>query len=83
MLTYAHVCSRMLTYAPQDTRCWLASTARCLYSDVCSRMLTYAHVCSRMLRRIRGVGWRQLRDASGSVRSRAAASHVSIRERMT
>ena len=73
MLTYAHVCSA--GYA-------LLVGVNCAML-IYRRMLTYAHVCSRMLRRIRGVGRRQLRDASGSVRSRAAASHVSIRERMT
>jgi hypothetical protein len=35
MLTYAHVCSRMLTYADV---CMLS------YADVCSRMLTCADV---------------------------------------
>jgi hypothetical protein len=35
-VAYAHVCSRMLTYAHVCSR------------SVCSRMLTYAHVCSRM-----------------------------------
>ena len=41
MLTYAHVCSRMLAY---DHECSLT------YARVCSRMLTYARVCSRMVR---------------------------------
>ena len=54
MLTYAYVCSCMLTYASIDVQC--VSSYYCIrqtYSDVCSRMLsirqTYAHVCSRML----------------------------------
>jgi hypothetical protein len=41
MLTYAHVCSRMLTYAG-------GAAGVCQEEgvlDVCSRMLTYAHVC--------------------------------------
>ncbi len=40
MLTYAHVCSRMLTYGQVMVT---------VFADVCSRMLTYAHVCSCML----------------------------------
>jgi hypothetical protein len=35
MLTYAHVCSRMLTYAH-------VTYAYVTYAHVCSRMLTYA-----------------------------------------
>jgi hypothetical protein len=48
-VSYAHVCSRMLTYAHVCSR-------MLTYAHVCSRMLTYAqgmltcaHVCSRML----------------------------------
>jgi len=48
ILTYAHVCSRMLS-----TKVRILATQwrrRCTpYAHVCSRMLTYAHVCSRML----------------------------------
>ncbi len=44
-LTYAHVCSRMLTYAGRHRAC----DGYAAGADVCSRMLTYAHVCSRML----------------------------------
>ncbi len=41
MLTYAHVCSRMLTYA----HVWLTYAHVWLtYSDVCSRMLPYAEL---------------------------------------
>ena len=42
-VTYAHVCSRMLTYASVAVR------VGGLYAGVCSGMLTYAHACSRML----------------------------------
>jgi hypothetical protein len=46
--TYAHVCSRMLTYAGRmltyaDMLC--AKRAGQTYAHVCSRMLTYADVC--------------------------------------
>jgi hypothetical protein len=42
MLTYAHVCSRMLTYAKARAVC-------IVLTFVGMRLLTYAHVCSRML----------------------------------
>jgi hypothetical protein len=48
MLTYAHVCSRMLTASRYMTpRARSASRRMLTYAGVCSRMLTYAHVCSR------------------------------------
>ena len=43
LLTYAHVCSRMLAYAGICSQ-----VARDEYA-VCSRMLTHSHVCSRMM----------------------------------
>ena len=48
---YAHVCSRMLTYAhgmPNYVCSLLVYVLLCLraYAHACSRMLTYAHVCS-------------------------------------
>ena len=43
MLTYAHVCSRMLTYAIGG-RGAREQTQALTYAHVCSRMLTYAHV---------------------------------------
>jgi hypothetical protein len=53
MLTYAHVCSRMLAYADVCYMHRRASRGRgrvCAYIVcICSRMLTYAHVCWRML----------------------------------
>ncbi len=52
MLTHAHVCSRMLTYAHVVYRgiqgCTRGAWAL-TYAHACSRMLAYAHVCSRML----------------------------------
>jgi hypothetical protein len=42
MLTYAHVCSRMMK---RTTRTRRTLAMRCLRVDGCSRMLTYAEVC--------------------------------------
>jgi hypothetical protein len=54
MLTYAHVCSRMLTLlcAAHSSGEWQSrghpGPYRMLtHAHACSRMLTYAHVCSR------------------------------------
>jgi hypothetical protein len=44
MLTYAHVCSRMLELDASKVALDMGADAH-----VCSRLLTYAHVCSRML----------------------------------
>jgi hypothetical protein len=53
LLTYAHVCSRMLTYAhvctPNSPLPQRQASVFCLlaYAQVCWRMLTYADVCWR------------------------------------
>ena len=45
MLTYAaHVCARMLKYARTQLRC-TRPPGVLRYAHVCSRMLTYAHIC--------------------------------------
>ena len=45
MLTYAHVCSHMLTWQVSQTNVSRISA----HAHVCSRMLTLADVCLRML----------------------------------
>jgi hypothetical protein len=59
VLTNAHVCSRMLTYAGVTYEQGEEGEESAVEeSDVCSRMLTYAHVCSRMLTYAIGAGRR-------------------------
>jgi hypothetical protein len=59
MLTYAHGCSRMLTYGDGWSRCdtatdeairaGISAAARVIVVSQRRRILTYAHVCWRML----------------------------------